>query len=63
MNRMQNINEIYSEIISHLSRNHTDKSETYSSQYSPYISIDFILKMSEMSHFALNKSNITRIFF
>ena len=41
-------------MISQLSKNYTDKSETYSSQYSPYISIDSILKLSEMSHFVLN---------
>ena len=41
-------------MISQLSKNYTDKSETYSSQYSPYISIDSILKLSEMSHFVIN---------
>ena len=54
MNRKQKIDEIYSKMISQLSRNHTDKSETYSSQYYPYISIDSILKLSEMSHFVIN---------
>ena len=41
-------------MISQLSKNYTDKSETYSSQYYPYISIDSILKLSEMSHFVIN---------
>ena len=41
-------------MISQLSRNHTDKSETYSSQYYPNISNDSILKLSEMSYFVLN---------
>ena len=41
-------------MISQLSKNYTDKSETYSSQKTPYISIDSILKLSEMSHFVIN---------
>ena len=41
-------------MISQLSKNHTDKSETYSSQYSPYISIDSILKLFKMNNFVLN---------
>ena len=41
-------------MISLILSNHTNKSETYSSEYSPYISIDSILKLYEMSHFVLN---------
>ena len=56
----KNINTIYSEIISQLARKNNNTSSDHSYQYSPYISIDLVLKLSKMSEFMLNNGVLQR---